>query len=175
MVVYLNMLLEPHQTFYELEQLGVFKRPEDVGILVKYLNPSFHLVTAFADVGRYSKPQPFPSRPAWLAIQFYCPDLCRTHAQFVQGTCSSNKVTNVKNVKRYLNLAAISKDGLLVVMCTEPLTTTRERIIVPRLSPPWILGVITHPPLSPFRPPTQDCSQPLPVCLRCGQGCQLSH
>lgn len=110
--------------------------PKSLGILVEYLNPSFHLVTAFADVGRYSKPQPFPRRPAWLAIQFYCPDLCRTHAQFVQGTCPSNKVTNVKNVKRYLNLAAISKDGLLVVMCTEPLTTTRERIIVPRLSPP---------------------------------------
>ena len=55
------------QKFDELEAQGVFKRPEDIGITVEYLNPSFlvtkptgghRLVTAFADVGRYSKPQP---------------------------------------------------------------------------------------------------------------------
>ena len=49
------------------EELGVFKRPEDIGISIEYLNPSFlvkkhsggyRLVTAFADVGRYSRPQP---------------------------------------------------------------------------------------------------------------------
>ncbi|KAK3716560.1 hypothetical protein QZH41_006392 [Actinostola sp. cb2023] len=60
-------LVELQQKFDELEDLGVFKRPEDVGISVEYLNPSFlvkkpnggsRLVTAFADVGRYSKPQP---------------------------------------------------------------------------------------------------------------------
>lgn len=53
--------------FNELENIGVFKRPEDLGISVEYINPSFlvkkpsggfRLVTAFADVGRYSKPQP---------------------------------------------------------------------------------------------------------------------
>ena len=47
--------------------MGVFKRPEDIGIVAEYLSPSFlvrkangnfRLVTAFADVGRYSKPQP---------------------------------------------------------------------------------------------------------------------
>ena len=51
----------------KLEELGVFRRPEYVGSSVEYLNPSFlvkksiggsRLVTAFADVGRYSKPQP---------------------------------------------------------------------------------------------------------------------
>ena len=55
------------QKFDELEAQGIFKRPEDIGITVEYLNPSFlvtkptgghRLVTAFADVGRYSKPQP---------------------------------------------------------------------------------------------------------------------
>jgi hypothetical protein len=47
--------------------MGVFRRPEDVGVNVEYVNPSFlikkpsrdfRLVTAFAYVGRYSKPQP---------------------------------------------------------------------------------------------------------------------
>ena len=45
----------------------MFKRPENIGISIEYLNPSFlvkkqsggyRLVIAFADVGRYSKPQP---------------------------------------------------------------------------------------------------------------------
>ncbi len=62
-----DKLQELQHKFDELEKLGVFARPEDVGIPVEYLNPSFlvkkpnggfRLVTAFADVGRYSKPQP---------------------------------------------------------------------------------------------------------------------
>ena len=59
--------MELQDKFNQLEELGVFKRPEDIGISIEYLNPSFlvkkqsggyRLVTAFADVGRYSKPQP---------------------------------------------------------------------------------------------------------------------
>ena len=60
--------LEQLQTkFDELEAMGVFQRPEDLNIVAEYLNPSFlvkkrsgvfRLVTAFTDVGRYSKPQP---------------------------------------------------------------------------------------------------------------------
>ena len=59
--------LELQQKFDELETLGVFRRPEDINVAVEYLNPSFlikkangghRLVTTFADVGRYSKPQP---------------------------------------------------------------------------------------------------------------------
>ena len=56
-----------HRKFDELENQGVFARPEFLGITAEYLNPSFlvkktsggfRLVTAFAEVGRYSKPQP---------------------------------------------------------------------------------------------------------------------
>jgi hypothetical protein len=45
----------------------VFARLEEIGVTVEYVNPSFlvknpnggfRLVTAFAEVGRYSKPQP---------------------------------------------------------------------------------------------------------------------
>ncbi|KAK3749721.1 hypothetical protein QZH41_003772 [Actinostola sp. cb2023] len=62
-----NKLVELQQKFDDLEATGVFRRPEDAGVDVKYLNPSFlaskssggsRLVTAFSDVGRYSKPQP---------------------------------------------------------------------------------------------------------------------
>ncbi|XP_078384150.1 LOW QUALITY PROTEIN: uncharacterized protein LOC144666624 [Oculina patagonica] len=62
-----DKLVELQQKFDELENLGVFRRPEDIDVSVEYLNPSFlvkkssggfRLVTDFADVGRYSKPQP---------------------------------------------------------------------------------------------------------------------
>ena len=62
-----NKLLELQRKFDELENQGVFARPESLGITAEYLNPSFlvkktsggfRLVTAFAEVGRYSKPQP---------------------------------------------------------------------------------------------------------------------
>ena len=60
-------LIELQDKFDQLEELGVFQHPEEIDITVEYLNPSFlvkktnggsRLVTAFADVGRYSKPQP---------------------------------------------------------------------------------------------------------------------
>lgn len=62
-----DQLCNLQEMFNELENIGVFKRPEDLGISVEFINPSFlvkkpsgdfRLVTAFADVGRYSKPQP---------------------------------------------------------------------------------------------------------------------
>ena len=62
-----NKLLELHRKFDKLENQGVFARPESLDIKAEYLNPSFlvkktsggfRLVTTFAEVVRYSKPQP---------------------------------------------------------------------------------------------------------------------
>ena len=62
-----NQLVELQNKFDELETMGVFVRPEDVPVNVEYLNPSFlikkrsgghRFVTAFTNVGSYSKPQP---------------------------------------------------------------------------------------------------------------------
>lgn len=47
-----------------------------------------------------------------------CSDLCRTHENLSQGTSPSKKLTNNKGVKRYLNIASISNEGLLVVKKT---------------------------------------------------------
>ena len=61
-----NRLLELQDKFDELESLGVIARAEDHNVKIEYLSPSFlvkkpngsfRMVTAFADVGRYSKPQ----------------------------------------------------------------------------------------------------------------------
>ena len=75
---------------------------------------------------------PFTSRSAWLGIQADCQDLRRTHSHIIQGSRPSKQVTNAKDVKRYLNVATIARDGLLVVKRNDPLSPTRECIIVQR-------------------------------------------
>ena len=62
-----NKLTELQAEIDRLEELGVFSKPEAIGVTVEYLNPSFltkkanggfRLVTAFTEVGKYCKPQP---------------------------------------------------------------------------------------------------------------------
>ena len=67
-----------------------------------------------------------------MAVQSECPDLRRTHAHLVQGTRPSKQLTNIKDVKHYLQVASVADDGLLVVRRHEPLSPSREYIIVPR-------------------------------------------
>ena len=63
---------------------------------------------------------PFTSRPAWVAVQPEFPGLRRTHAHLVQGTRPSKKLTNIKDVKRYLQVASVADDGLLVDTTPDP-------------------------------------------------------
>lgn len=75
---------------------------------------------------------PFISRSAWINSQLECNDLRRAHAHLKQGTRPSKKLTNIRDVKRYIQSASIGKDELLIVRNDDPFTLTRERIIVPR-------------------------------------------
>ncbi|XP_014678553.1 PREDICTED: uncharacterized protein LOC106818350 [Priapulus caudatus] len=75
---------------------------------------------------------PFTSRSAWRSTQSECPDLRRTHGHLVQGTRPSKKATSIKDIKRYLNVATLARDGLLVVRRNEPFVSARECIVVPR-------------------------------------------
>ncbi len=75
---------------------------------------------------------PYTTRSTWLTIQSECADMRRVHAHLTQGTRPSKKVTNIRDVKRYLNNCTISKDGLLVVRRNDPLQGTRDCIVVPR-------------------------------------------
>lgn len=65
---------------------------------------------------------PFTSRAAWLSIQSECPDIRRTIAHIRQGTRPSKKITNIRDVKRYLNVATFARDGLLVIKKQLPFT-----------------------------------------------------
>ena len=75
---------------------------------------------------------PFTSRAAWLDVQASCPDLRRASAHLRQGTRPSKKSKSLKDVKRYLNVASIAKDRLLVVSRSDPMVPTTELIVVPR-------------------------------------------
>lgn len=75
---------------------------------------------------------PFASRSAWLNTQHECQDLRRVHAHLTQGTRPSKKLTNIKDIKRYLNVCSIGGDGLVIVKKDEPLAPTKEQIVIPR-------------------------------------------
>ena len=88
--------------------------------------------TSTHDILSGTKHLPFTSGTSWLTTQAECPNLRHTHAHLQQGTHPSKKLTNLRDVKRYLNVATIAKDGLLVVKRNEPLAPTHECIIVPQ-------------------------------------------
>ena len=100
-----------------------------------FINTTQSLVirrTSVAEILAGKTHLPLTSRSAWLSIQTECPDLLRTHANLRQGTRPSKEITNIKDVKRYLNVTTIARDGLLVVKRSEPLLPTRECTVVPR-------------------------------------------
>jgi hypothetical protein len=103
-----------------------------VCVFVKQIEESVVLRTATEEVLNGRSSLPFMSRTTWLSVQSECPDLRRTRAHLIQGTRPSKKLTNIRDVKRYLNIATIARDSLLVVRYTEPLGSTKERIIIPR-------------------------------------------
>ena len=78
-----------------------------------------------------TKRLPFTCRPAWFSVQNESPDLRRVCAHLKQGTHPSKKLTNIRDVKCYLNITSISKDGLLVVQHHQPLSCPIELIVVP--------------------------------------------
>ena len=82
---------------------------------------------------------PFSTRSAWLQIQSDCPDLRRVHAHVKQGTHPSKKLTNVCDIKRYLNSTSIAKGGVLVVKRSQPFFPVIEAIVVPR-SARWFIN-----------------------------------
>lgn len=75
---------------------------------------------------------PYASRAAWKQNQLECSDLRRVKAHLTQGTRPSKKLTNIGDIKRYLQVVKIANDGLLIVNHTEPLQGVRERIVIPK-------------------------------------------
>ena len=84
------------------------------------------------DVLESGAPVPYSSRSGWYELQVSCESLRRTCAHLKQGTRPSKKSTAVKDVKRYLQVAKVARDGLLVVEQHSPNIGRVEKIVVPR-------------------------------------------
>ena len=82
---------------------------------------------------------PFTGRSAWLSSQQDCHDLRRVKAHLSQGTRPSHKQTKIRDVKRYLQVTSLARDGLLVVRRSEAFSAVRECIVVPRQVVPGLL------------------------------------
>ena len=74
---------------------------------------------------------PYNNRNVWIKLQKECPDLVRVHTHLKQGTRPTAKRTKMTTVKRYLQNVIISRDGVLVVMHSEPFFPPTELIVVP--------------------------------------------
>ena len=85
------------------------------------------------DVLQSTAPVPFCSRSGWYELQLLDQSLRRTSASLKQGTKPSRKEVDIQDVKRYLHVAKIARDGLLVVENHSPVLGKTERIIVPRM------------------------------------------
>lgn len=85
---------------------------------------------------------PFTGRQSWLAIQQDCADLRRSKAHLSRGTRPSRKQTKIRDVKRYLQVASIARDGLLIVSHAVPFAPSIERIVVPRQVVPGLLSAL---------------------------------
>ena len=73
----------------------------------------------------------FANCNAWISVQNDCRDLRHVRAHLRQGTRPSKKQTNIKNVKRYLQIMTVARDGLLVVHSIELLSPIRQKIVIP--------------------------------------------
>lgn len=83
---------------------------------------------------------PFMNRTAWKLSQNECSDLRRVRAHLLQGTRPSKKLTNVHDIKRYLNHTSIANDGVLIVRSSEPLKPDRDCVVVPQQA---LCGLLT--------------------------------
>lgn len=90
-------------------------------------------------------PLPFTTRSARINFKAECPDLRRNQAHLKQGTGPLKKtLTNIRDVKRYLNIATIARDGLLVARSSDPLQPPTELIIVPHSLLDGLVTALIH-------------------------------
>ena len=108
----------------------------------KYVQESSESVVracTVSDVLSSAAPVPYCSRSGWFELQLSDDYLRRACAHLKQGTKPSRKSTGIKDVKRYLQVAKVSRDGLLVVDQYSPSTGKIEKIVVPRSYLPALL------------------------------------
>ena len=109
---------------------------------VNHLEESVINSVTVNDIVSGSTRLPYTNRLTWIAAQSECHEIRRTIAHLKQGTRPSKKVTNIKDVKRYLRNCTVSRDGLLVVRREEPFSAAKECIVVPRNVLPGLITAL---------------------------------
>ena len=84
-----------------------------------------------SDIIAGSAQLPFLNKNAWKAAQQNCPDMRRAFAHLTQGTKPSRKARHLKHVKKYLNVATVDENGLIIVRKQDPFLHQRSLIVVP--------------------------------------------
>ena len=74
---------------------------------------------------------PYLNKSAWKSVQHDCSNLRRTYAHLTQGTRPSKKTKNIKDLRRFLQVASVDEQGILVVRKADPFVDQRNLIIVP--------------------------------------------
>ena len=92
-----------------------------------------------SDVISGSVAMPFTNHAAWKSAQHDCPVLRRAYAHLTQGTRPAKKRRNIKDLKRILQVATVSADGLLVVKKDDPFVGLTSLIVVPSQILPGLL------------------------------------
>ena len=75
---------------------------------------------------------PFLNNVAWKSAQHDCKDLRRTYAHLSNGTRPSRKAKNIRDVRRYLQVASLSNSGLIVRRIHDPYVLQKDLIVVPK-------------------------------------------
>ncbi len=99
---------------------------------VNHMENATVMTMNISEILKGTTPMPYMTRSTWLEAQSECKDLRRTRAHLLQGTRPSKKLTNIRDVKRYLRVASVARDGLVYVPLNEPFSSARQCIVVPR-------------------------------------------
>ena len=84
------------------------------------------------DIERGAAKMPFYNSAAWKRAQMQDPDLKRCFSQLMSGTRPGRKEKNLKDLRRYFQIAAISDSELLIHRKTNPYGKDFELIIIPK-------------------------------------------
>ena len=83
------------------------------------------------DILSGSASMPFLNKTAWRSAQHADGDLRRVYAHITQGTRPSKKSKNLRHLRRYLNVATVDDNGLIIVKKQDPGHPARSLIVVP--------------------------------------------
>ena len=106
-------------------------------------SPVVNLVTV-SDVFSGNSSMPFLNKVAWRSAQHDCADLRCAYAHLSQGKRPSRKARNWKYMRRYLNVASIDDQGLIVVYIQDPGVPRRSLIVEPVNLLPGIITALHY-------------------------------